>query len=194
MFSKADRPAAPAGGSTTTTTRTTFQTSFLYFTELIYNNIEIPVSEFYVNRRWGNSSVGNQSCVTPPRHLAVRLDPTCSWYVRVLDSTSRISLLRASEESFKRRVFDASKGTREACLLDEQFCWHPVLLDPALLAVRPDPNRSWYGRVLDSKFCSVGILSSVSTPSPRRTRRSGSPVRQLHVFDILKKKLKIIVL
>ena len=35
-----------------------------------------------------NSSVGIQSCPTPPRHLAVRPDATRPWYVRVLDSTS----------------------------------------------------------------------------------------------------------
>ena len=53
-----------------------------------------------------------------------------------------ISLVRASGETFRRRVFDALEGTREACPLGEQFCWHPVLPDPAPLpcrAPRPDP-------------------------------------------------------
>ena len=34
-----------------------------------------------------NSSVGIQSCPTPPRHPAVRSVPTRQWYVRVLAST-----------------------------------------------------------------------------------------------------------
>ena len=38
---------------------------------------------------WANSSVGIQSCPTPPRRPAARPDPTRPWYVRVLDSTSR---------------------------------------------------------------------------------------------------------
>ena len=37
---------------------------------------------------WANNSVGIQSCPTPPRHSAVRPDPTRPWYVWVLDSTS----------------------------------------------------------------------------------------------------------
>ena len=43
---------------------------------------------------WANSSVGTQSCSTPPRHAAVRPDPTRPWYVRVLDSTSKFSASR----------------------------------------------------------------------------------------------------
>ena len=42
---------------------------------------------------------------------------------------------------FKRRFYDASESTREACLLGGQFCWHPVLPDPApplRHALRPD--------------------------------------------------------
>ena len=38
---------------------------------------------------WANSSVGIQSCPTPPHRPAVRPDPTRPWYVRILDSTSR---------------------------------------------------------------------------------------------------------
>ena len=54
----------------------------------------------------------------------------------------RTSLVRASGESFRRRVFDALESAREARLLGEQFCWHPVLPDPApppRRAPRPDP-------------------------------------------------------
>ena len=54
----------------------------------------------------------------------------------------RISLVRASGESLRRRIFDALEGTREARPQSEQFCWHPVLPDPAppLRRVpRPDP-------------------------------------------------------
>ena len=36
-----------------------------------------------------------------------------------------------------RRVFDALEGTGEACFQGEQFCWHPVLPDPA-----PPPRRA----------------------------------------------------
>ena len=42
---------------------------------------------------WANSSVGIQSCPTPPRHPAVRPDPNRPWYVRVLDSTSLGTML-----------------------------------------------------------------------------------------------------
>ena len=54
----------------------------------------------------------------------------------------KISRVRASGKTFKRRVFDASEGTRDPCLLGEQFCWHPVLPDlapPPRRALRPDP-------------------------------------------------------
>ena len=37
---------------------------------------------------WANSSVGTQSCPTPPRRPAVRPDPTRPWYVWVMDSTN----------------------------------------------------------------------------------------------------------
>ena len=53
-----------------------------------------------------------------------------------------ISLVRASGETFRRRVFDALGGTRVSCFLGELFCWHPVLPDPApppRRAPRPDP-------------------------------------------------------
>ena len=52
----------------------------------------------------------------------------------------RISLVGASWE-MRRCVFDAFGGTREVCFLGEEFCWHPVLPDPApplRRALRPD--------------------------------------------------------
>ena len=49
----------------------------------------------------------------------------------------RISLVRASGETFRRRFFDALEGARKDCPLGEQFCWHPVLPDPA-----PPPRRA----------------------------------------------------
>ena len=48
----------------------------------------------------------------------------------------RFSLVRASGETFRRRAFDALGGTREDCLLGEQFCRHPFLTNPA-----PSPRR-----------------------------------------------------
>ena len=47
-----------------------------------------------------------------------------------------ISLLRASEETFRRHLCDALEGTREACLLDKQFSEQSVLPDPASLPRR----------------------------------------------------------
>ena len=64
----------------------------------------------------------------------------------------RIYLIRASGESFKRRVFDALERTREARTLGEQFRWHPVLPDPAPpphRAPRPDPPVVCQGFGLD---------------------------------------------
>ena len=62
-----------------------------------------------------------------------------------------ISLVRASGETFRRHVFDALEGMRDACLLDELFCRRPVLPDPAPPpALRLDPTRPWYVQVLDS--------------------------------------------
>ena len=63
----------------------------------------------------------------------------------------RILFVRASGEAFRRCVFDALEGTRDLCFLGDQFCWHPVLPDPAPpSAGRPDLNRPWYVRVLNS--------------------------------------------
>ena len=49
----------------------------------------------------------------------------------------RISLVRASGETFGTCVFDALQGTRDGCLLGEQFCRRPVLPGPA-----PPPRRA----------------------------------------------------
>ena len=63
----------------------------------------------------------------------------------------RMSVVRASGEAFRRRVFDALEGTKDSCLPGDQFCWHPVLPDPAPpSAGRPDPTRPWYVPVLGS--------------------------------------------
>ena len=48
-----------------------------------------------------------------------------------------ISFVRASGETFRRRVFDALGGARDACLLGKLFCRRPVLLGPA-----PPPGRA----------------------------------------------------
>ena len=45
--------------------------------------------------------------------------------------------VRSSGENFRRRVFDASEGTGDACLLGEMFCRRPVLPCPA-----PPPRRA----------------------------------------------------
>ena len=50
-----------------------------------------------------NSSVGTQSCATPPGRSAGLPDPTRPWYVRVLDSTSR------------HRYTGQQPGTKSAC-------------------------------------------------------------------------------
>ena len=55
---------------------------------------------------------------------------------------NEILLVRASGEMFQRRVFDVLGGTRDACLLGELFCRHPVPPRPApplRRAPRPDP-------------------------------------------------------
>ena len=49
----------------------------------------------------------------------------------------RISLVRASGETFRRRLFDALESARKDCSLGEQFCWQTVLPDPA-----PPPRRA----------------------------------------------------
>ena len=57
-----------------------------------------------------------------------------------------ILLVRVSGKTFRRRVFNALGGTRDACLLGELFCSTP----PRRPAVRADPTRPLYVRVLDS--------------------------------------------
>ena len=78
----------------------------------------------------------------------------------------RILLVRASGETFKRFVFDALGGTRDACLLGELFCRGPVLTDPApppRRAPRPDPPVVCLGFGFD-RFCKSNapfVISSV---------------------------------
>ena len=43
---------------------------------------------------WANSSVGVPSCPGPPCRPNVRPDPTRPWYVRVLDSASKLFIFR----------------------------------------------------------------------------------------------------
>ena len=72
----------------------------------------------------------------------------------------RISLVHASGETFRQRVFDALEGTRDACILGELFCRRPVLPDPASpSAVRPDSTRPWFVRVLDSTAQNITFVS-----------------------------------
>ena len=56
----------------------------------------------------------------------------------------------------------------DPCLLGEQVCWHPVLLD-SHPAVRPDPTRPRYVWVLDStgtpRTQSCQTLARPSVPS-----------------------------
>ena len=64
----------------------------------------------------------------------------------------RISLVRASGERFRRPVPDSFEGTKKACPLGDQFCWHPVLPDPAppsRHAPRPDSPVVCLGFGLD---------------------------------------------
>ena len=74
-------------------------------------------------------------CAAPPR--------PSPWYVRVLDSTSlhRISLVRASEETFRTGVFDALAGTRDGGRTDSSAS-RPArprpTLPPGRVPPRPD--------------------------------------------------------
>ena len=56
---------------------------------------------------------------------------------RVNRSFLIMRIVRASEETFRRLVFDALEGTGDICILGKQFCWYPVLPDPA-----PPPCRA----------------------------------------------------
>ena len=53
----------------------------------------------------------------------------------------RISLVRASGETFRRRFVSALEGMMDPCLLGEQFCWHLVLPDSRPAAPPCAPTR-----------------------------------------------------
>ena len=83
---------------------------------------------------WVNSCVGTQSCPTLPGRPAGRPDPTCSWYVRVLDSTGlkidlQISCLKHSSRVsigwfFTHALTEA--GPKAICnLRSDEFCAAP---------------------------------------------------------------------
>ena len=53
------------------------------------------------------------------------------------------------------------EGTRDPCLLREQFCWHPVLPDPApppRRAPRPDPPVACPGFELYNKLHTISFV------------------------------------
>ena len=106
----------------------------------------------------------------------------------------RISLVRASGKTFGRRVFDALEGTRDPCLLGDQFCWHLVLPDPA-----PSPRRAptrpargmsgfWIRQVfdalnitrnvclLDEQFCRRFDLPGSAPPTTAPPNRPAAPL------------------
>ena len=60
-----------------------------------------------------------------------------------------ISLVRATGEMFRRRVFDALEGTKKDSPLGEQFCAHTILPDPAQPTRREPrcdiPVQDWSG-------------------------------------------------
>ena len=66
----------------------------------------------------------------------------------------RISFVRASGESLRTVAFNLLRYKRDACFLDGQTRWRPVLPLPApprCPAVRrPVPTRPWYVQALDS--------------------------------------------
>ena len=104
---------------------------------------------------WANSSVGIQSCPTSPRRPAVRPDPTRPWYVRVSDSTGsvdigfRLFVLLGRLSGYVSSMLWGVRGT----LVSWAYCSAGVPSCPALPrrpAVRPDPTRPWYVRVMDS--------------------------------------------
>ena len=63
---------------------------------------------------WANSSIGMQSCPTPPGRCAGRPDLTCPWYVRFFGSTglNRVSLVLASRGTPRRSFFHRLEGKR----------------------------------------------------------------------------------
>ena len=92
---------------------------------------------------WANCSMGAQSCATPPHPAAPLCDPPrpargmYGFWTRQVHRFTKISLVRASGEAFRTRVFDALEGGRDDCLLGELFCRHLVLRGPA-----PPPRRA----------------------------------------------------
>ena len=127
---------------------------------------------------WANNFVGIQSCPTLLRRPAVRPDPTRPRYVRVLDSTGTavlVPVINRIQTAFQLRisfqhsayiglplfvflgkrssdVFTMSWRVRRTLVpwannsVGIQSCSTP----PRRLAVRPDPTRPRYVRVLDS--------------------------------------------
>ena len=58
----------------------------------------------------------------------------------------RVSLVRASGRTFRRRVLDSLEGARNACLLGELFCRRQSCpTPPRRPAVRSDPTRGMLG-------------------------------------------------
>ena len=106
----------------------------------------------------------------------------------------RISLVRASGET-RKRVFDALEGTREACFMVEQFCWHPVLPDPApplRRALRPEaPMVCMVGfwirqaRSRRSKDCHLrSAKPNIEEPSFFNLRSSRPNIEESPIFDL----------
>ena len=78
--------------------------------------------------------------------LSNRLQPACQPLIVFPYSVYIGFVFGASGKTFKRRVFDALGSTKDASLRGELFC--STL--PRRPAVRPDPTRPLYVRVLDS--------------------------------------------
>ena len=79
----------------------------------------------------------------------------------------KISLVRASGETFRRRVIDALRGARDPCLLGVLFCRRPVLPGPAppprcapRCAPRPDPPVVCPGFGIDRFCCTMCFMYS----------------------------------
>ena len=89
-------------------------------------SFEIPVSEFYFKRQLSTGDFV----------LAFGLN--------------RISLVRASGESFGRLVFDVLEATRDACFLGELFCRRLMLTDLAAPPCAPTrAARGMFGVRID---------------------------------------------
>ena len=95
----------------------------------------MPWKERCTSDSWANRFVGALSCPIFPGRSARHADPTCRWYVRVLDSTG------FGHMHFLRHFFDALAGKRRDCPIGGQFCWRTVLPDPSRPFCRgPRPN------------------------------------------------------